>query len=148
MQHWIKLNINYTNHELNDSNEFRRLYGFDASPNLRMAIRKFYKQSRKVKRSFFKKCQDFITVNINNKDILEVIYPKHEMAEFYVGMSMQIVVFILFIGSTIIMIYLHWVGIIPLLLSLWLLIAITPLVRPYYLAKIIDKELKELYQRR
>lgn len=65
LQHLIKSYINYTDYELQDSNEFRRLYGFDASPNIRMAIRKFYKQSRKVRRSFFKECQNFFTVNIN-----------------------------------------------------------------------------------
>ncbi len=148
LQHWIKSYVNYTDYELHDSEEFRRLCGFDASPNLRMAIRKFYKQSRKVRRSFFKECQNFLTTNINNKDILEVIYPKTEMAEFYFGMSMQIVVFILFVCSTIIMVYFHWVGIILLLFSLWLLIAFAPIARPYCLAKIIDKELKELYLRR
>lgn len=49
LQYSIKSHIDYTDYELQDSKDFRRLYGFDASPSLRRVIRKFFKQSRKVK---------------------------------------------------------------------------------------------------
>lgn len=128
------------------SDKFRRYYGFEAPPNLRIAINKFFKQSsRKVKKSFFKECERFLTTYINTTD-LKVIYPKSDMISFYLGSFIQLMLLIpaAFFIYLYVMIYAHLLCLMLFAVCFFFLLATTPFVRPYYLARIIDNELKEI----
>ena len=61
---WVKFYVNFVDYELQDSKKFRRLYGFDASPSLRIAVNKSL-QSRKIKN-----CTE---VNKNGKKSITVV---------------------------------------------------------------------------
>lgn len=132
---------------LRDSKNFRNSYGFNAPPKLRAAVHSSFERSRKIKRSFFKECQHFLDVDTRTGN-LKVVYPKVEKVSFYFGSLVQIIIFTMFVASMIVMVYLHWIATIPGFTCLLLLIGTSPWVRPYKLARKIDNELKEIYQRK
>ncbi len=144
---WVKSHVNFVDYELQDSRNFRRLYGFDASPSLRTAINKFFNQSRKIRKTFFKECQNFLDIELNSKT-LKVIYPHADMMFFYFGVFTQVIASIPTIAFLVLTVYVHWKFVFLVLVCFPLLLMPTSFVRPYYLAKKIDKELKELYRRK
>ncbi len=121
------------------------LYGFDAPLNLRTAIRKFSKQSRRIRDSSFKECQDFLDVDLKTRT-LKIVYSESSKFLFIIGNIMQVIVFIPTFISLTLMVYVHLGFIFPLLIFIFLLFSLMPMVRPYCLAKKLDKELSELYQ--
>ncbi|MCU0535340.1 MAG: hypothetical protein MUD14_15740 [Hydrococcus sp. Prado102] len=70
---WIRTYTSFDDYELEDSRKFVHEYKFEPTPNLRIAIRKFYAQSKKVNKFFFKECQRFL--NVDKTKNLQVIYP-------------------------------------------------------------------------
>lgn len=79
LQHWIQSYVSPNDYELIADAEFSRRYGFNAPPNKRIAIEKLYKQSGEIRRDFFKKCINFLTIDVNSRK-LKVIYPKVDMS--------------------------------------------------------------------
>lgn len=142
---WIESYINSVDYELQDSKNFHRLYGFDAAPRLRIAINKYYNQARKTRRTDFKKCQNFLDVKPDSTN-LKVVYHRDEMLFFYFSFFMLIIVFAIEVMILIFAAYNSWKFVFLLLAWSPLLFSFASLIRPYCLAKKIDKELEELYR--
>jgi hypothetical protein len=141
----IKSQADFTDWELKDSKKFRLDYRFDASPLLRFAIRKFYNQSRKIQKRSFKKCINFLDVDLNTKN-LKVVYPKDDMFFFYIGRLLLVIIAIPTIGCSFLMVFVHEIFALLLFLCLFYLYLLMPMVLPYWKARRIDRELKELYR--
>ncbi|GFE70275.1 hypothetical protein [Chroococcus sp. FPU101] len=141
-QEWIKYFIDYTNYEREASRKFYNLYGFEASPNLRIAVEKFYKnKSKKVKMKFFKECQSFFDVELSTKK-LKIVYPKFDKIFYYIGNILFIATTLLALLCLILANYFDFIFIILFFVFSFLSVGILPLIRPYHWAKIIDRELK------
>lgn len=149
LQEWVQSYANFNDYELKANTAFIRYYGFTAPPKLRAAIEKFDRQSRKSQRLIFKECANFLDVDLNTGE-LKIVYSKADKMLFSIGSWLQAIVFIQLIWCAYFYITIHtdWIFLLLALMLSVLLIAIVPLVRPYYLARRIEREIKEIHQKR
>jgi predicted secreted protein len=145
LRHWVESYVNPIDRELQENQDFKRLYGFEATPSLRFAINQFYRKSRKIRKNFFKWSQNFLDVDIESK-ALKVIYPSVEIVLFRFFLIMLLVVLVPTIASLFFLVYFnHWIFYaIFLMFSLCIVTYFIPLLRPYIIAKQIDKEIEKL----
>lgn len=145
LQSWIRFYTSFDDYEREDSQKFFRDYKFESTPDLRIAIKKFYNRSRKVKKFFFKECQNFLTADREKN--LKVIYPKSDTMSCYLFSGLTGLVFLFIVIFLLFGVYIHPVFLIVCLLLLPLYVSTIKSARPYFLAKIIENELKELDRR-
>jgi hypothetical protein len=143
LRYWVELHVNSIDYELQENHNFKRFYGFEAPPRLRIAISRFYKQSRKIRRHSLKRGEFFLDVDRSNA--LIVVYRIEDVVFFYGWLIFLSVASILMITSLIISVSYNWVFLLLFLVFLFLIFGvILPPMLPYFAAKQIEKELKEL----
>jgi uncharacterized Tic20 family protein len=149
LRYWVELHVNSIDYELQENHNFKRLYGFEAPPRLRIAISRFYKQSRKIRRHSLKRGESFLDVDRSNA--LKVDYPISARVHFrvglvllFVGLVLLLVTFSLTTISLIHSVYYSWGYLfIFLICFVSIFMIILPLMMPYFAAKQIEKELEE-----
>ena len=139
-------NINYDDYGKQDSDNFRKVYKFDAPPRLRKAIYNCHKNSKKLNPDFFKICKlnNYLDIE-NNTGELEVVYSKSNKIMFQCINLFEIIIFLFISILLVLTIYVSWMFFsLAVVLMICLCFGTQPYTRPYRLAKRIESEIKEM----